>query len=157
MMWARWLVGGFVGTLVLTTIMSGSQGLGLTRMNLPYMLGAIFSADRDKAKLSGFFIHLLNGWRFSLLYVAIFYLWHGANWWRGAIIGFCHGAFVLIVGMELLPGLHPRMASERQGPTVARQLEPPGFLALNYGFRTPLSVLFAHVAFGALLGLFYRV
>ena len=54
-----------------------------------------------------------------------------------------------------MPGVHPRMASELRGPTVARQLEPPGFLALNYGVRTPISVLIAHVAFGAMLGGFY--
>jgi hypothetical protein len=29
---------GFVSTVVLTTLMSGSQGLGLTRMSLPYIL-----------------------------------------------------------------------------------------------------------------------
>jgi len=66
-------------------------------------------------------------------------------------------AFLLTAGMRILPGLHPRMASEQQGPTVARQLEPPGFLALNYGIRTPLSVLAAHVVFGAIVGGFYRL
>jgi hypothetical protein len=57
----------------------------------------------------------------------------------------------------LVPGLHPRMASEEQGPSVTRQLEPPGFLALNYGVRTPLTALAAHLVFGAILGAFYRV
>jgi hypothetical protein len=52
--------------------------------------------------------------------------------------------------------LHPRMASERQGPTPTRQLEPPGFLALNYGKRTPISVVLAHLLYGGLLGAFYR-
>jgi len=56
-----------------------------------------------------------------------------------------------------MPGLHPRMASEQQGPTVMRQLEPPGFLALNYGLPTPVSVLLAHVVFGAILGAFYAL
>ena len=42
-------------------------------------------------------------------------------------------------GLPLIPGLHPRMASEYQGPTPTRQLEPPGFLALNYGRPTPIS------------------
>ncbi len=55
-----------------------------------------------------------------------------------------------------MPGMHPRMASELQGPTVVRQLEPPGFLALPYGVRTPLSVPLAHVVFGIILGVFYR-
>jgi hypothetical protein len=47
------------------------------------------------------------------------------------------------------------MASEQQGPTLTRQLEPPGFLALNYGFQTPISVIIAHIIFGVVLGAFY--
>ena len=59
--------------------------------------------------------------------------------------------------MALFPSVHPRMASEQQGPTVRRQIEPPGFLALHYGVQTPLSLLAAHVVFGALFGAFYRL
>jgi len=157
MNWSSWLLWGFVGTVVLTTVMAGSQGAGLTRMNIPYMLGTMFTPNRDHAKLVGFGLHLLNGWLFSLMYIAAFQAWGGATWWRGALIGFVHAAFVLTAGMQLIPGLHPRMASEQQGPTVMRQLEPPGFLALNYGVRTPVSVLAAHVLFGMILGLFYKL
>jgi uncharacterized membrane protein YagU involved in acid resistance len=155
MNWASWLLWGFVATIVLTTLMAGSQGLGFTRMNIPYMLGTIFTPSRDRAKLIGFFLHLINGWFFSLIYVAAFHLWGGATWWRGALTGFIHAGFVLTAGMRLLPGLHPRMASELQGPTLMRQLEPPGFLALNYGFQTPISVIIAHLAFGIIFGAFY--
>jgi uncharacterized membrane protein YagU involved in acid resistance len=157
MNWASWLLWGFVATLVLTTIMAGAQGLRRTRMSLPYMLGAMFTPSRDRAKLIGFGAHLLNGWLFSLLYVAAFHEWGRATWWTGAAIGVVHAAFVLTAGMRLLPGLHPRMATEQQGPTVMRQLEPPGFLALNYGYETPASVLIAHVAYGIVLGLFYTM
>lgn len=157
MNWGSWFLWGFVATLVLTTIMAGSQGLRLTRMNLPYMLGAMFTPSRDRAKLIGIGVHVLNGWLFSLLYVAAFQEWGQATWWTGAAIGFVHAAFVLTAGMRLLPGLHPRMATEQQGPTVMRQLEPPGFLALNYGYQTPISVLIAHVAYGIILGSFYAV
>lgn len=155
MNWASWLLWGFVGTLVLTTLMAGSQGMRLTRMNLPYMLGTIFTPNRDRAKLIGFGVHVIMGWLFSLLYIAAFHAWGRATWWMGAAVGFVHAAFVLTAGMRLLPGMHPRMASEQQGPTVMRQLEPPGFLALNYGYQTPLSVLIAHLAFGIILGAFY--
>ncbi|HEY3117502.1 MAG TPA: hypothetical protein VGK54_12235, partial [Chloroflexota bacterium] len=75
----------------------------------------------------------------------------------GVGMGLIHAAFVLTVIMWLLPGLHPRMASEQRGPTPTRQLEPPGFLALNYGRRTPLSVVIAHVLYGAILGVFYHL
>ena len=157
MNWGSWLLWGFVATLVLTATMAGSQGLRLTRMSLPYMLGAMFTPSRDRAKLIGLGIHMLNGWLFSLLYVAAFHAWGRATWWNGAAIGLVHAAVVLTVGMRLLPGLHPRMASEQQGPTVMRQLEPPGFLALNYGYQTPVSVLIAHLAYGAVLGSFYSI
>jgi uncharacterized membrane protein YagU involved in acid resistance len=153
----HWLLWGFVATVVLTSLMSASQGLGFTRMNLPYMLGTMFTPSRDRAKLVGFCLHLVNGWFFSLIYVAAFQLWGGATWWRGALTGFVHASFVLTAGMWLLPGLHPRMASEQQGPTLMRQLEPPGFLALNYGYETPISVIVAHVAFGIILGGFYKL
>ena len=157
MSWGHWALWGFVGTMVLTILSTASQGLGLTRMNIPYMLGTIFTPDRDRAKLYGFAVHLANGWLFSLGYIAIFHGLHRATWWMGAILGLLHAAFVLTVGMRLLPGLHPRMASEQHGPTVARQLEPPGFLALNYGVRTPVAVVLSHIVFGMILGCFYRV
>ena len=157
MKWGSWLLWSFVATLALTTVMAGSQGLGLTRMNLPYMLGAMFTPSRDRAKVVGFGVHLLNGWLFSLAYVAAFHAWGRATWWAGAAIGLVQAVFVLTVGMSLLPSLHPRMASEQKGPTVTRQLEPPGFLALNYGYQTPASVLLAHLIYGAILGMFYAM
>ncbi len=36
-------------------------------------------------------------------------------------------------------------------------LEPPGFLALTYGYQTPASVLLAHLIYGAILGTFYAM
>ncbi len=157
MNWGSWLLWGFVATLVLTTVLASSQGLRLTRMNLPYMLGAAFTPNRDRAKLLGFGVHLLNGWAFSLLYVALFHAWGRATWWIGVGVGLVQALFVLSVLMHLLPGLHPRMASEQQGPTVVRQLEPPGFLALNYGYHTAVSIVVAHVLYGAVLGAFYSI
>lgn len=157
MNWGSWLLWGFAATLVLTTISSVAQGLGLTRMNLPYMLGAIFTPDRDKARFYGFGIHVAAGWVFSLIYVLIFQSLGAVGWWRGSVIGLLHAVFVLVVVVGLLPGLHPRMASEQQGPTAQNMLEPPGFLALNYGVQTPLAIVLSHVVFGAILGTFYRL
>lgn len=147
---------GFVGTVVLTTILAGSQALGLTRMNIPFMLGTMVTPDRDRAKAIGFGMHLVNGWLFAMIYAAAFRSWRRATWWLGALVGLVHALFVLTVGMPILPGLHPRMASEERGPTPTRQLEPPGFLALHYGKRTPISVVLAHLVFGGILGAFYR-
>jgi uncharacterized membrane protein YagU involved in acid resistance len=155
--WSDTLLWGFVGTVVLTGIMSASQGLGLTRMNLPFMLGTMFTPDRDRAKLLGFGVHLLNGWVLAFVYAAAFQSWRLATWWLGLGIGLVHGLFVLLAVMPMLPGLHPRMASEQRGPEPTRQLEPPGILALNYGRRTPFSVILAHLVYGTILGAFYRL
>ena len=157
MNWGSWLLWGFVSTLLLTTTLNGLQGLKLTRMNMPYMLGMMFTADRDKGRLYGFFAQLLNGWGFSLLYVLIFQAWGVANWWRGVVIGVLHALFVLVVVMSMLPGLHPRMANAHHGPAANRELEPPGFMGLIYGIATPLTVILTHAVFGAILGAFYRL
>ena len=157
MNWGGWLLWGFVGTVVLTTLMAGSQGLGLSRMNLPYLLGTMFTPNRDRAKIVGVLAHFVNGWIFSFIYVAAFHVIGRVTWWFGALIGIVQAGFVLTMLLPIMPALHPRMANEQCGPTVVRQLEPPGFLGLHYGVRTPISVILAHALFGAVLGMFYTI
>lgn len=152
-----WLVWGFAATVVLTLLLAGSQGFGWTRMNVPYLLGTMVTPDRDRARLFGVGMHLVNGWVFSLVYVGAFHTAGMATWWFGALIGSVHAAFLLAVALPTLPGAHPRMAGPEDGPTAVRQLEPPGFLATNYGWPTPATVLAAHLAFGAILGGFYAL
>ena len=157
MNWESWLLWGFVATVIESTISASTQGLGLTRMNLPYMLGSAFTPDRDRAKLYGLIVHLLFGWVFSLIYVLIFQSLGAAGWWRGAIIGVLHALFVLVAVMAVLPGVHPRMATEQHGPEAQRLLEPPGFMAMHYGASTPLAVVISHAIFGAILGALYQI
>ena len=157
MNWTSSLLAGFVGTVLLTTLEAGAQQLHLSRMSIPYLLGAAFTPGRDRAKVIGFFTHLLNGQLFALLYVAIFRATGEASALRGAIIGLVHAAVVLLVVVPLLPAIHPRMASLHQGPTELRQIEPPGPMALHYGVTTPLTVVVAHVVFGLAVGGLYRM
>lgn len=35
-------------------------------------------------------------------------------------------------------------------------LEPPGFLALHYGYQTPMVTMLAHLSYGIVLGALYR-
>jgi len=153
--WGGWLVFGFVATAILTAIMVAAQLTGLTRMDLPMMLGTIVTEDVDRARVLGIVIHMLNGQVFALVYAAAFALLHASGLLLGAAFGMVHGLIALTVIVPPLPGLHPRMASERSGPALHR-LEPPGFLGLNYGMQTPVSALIAHVAYGALLGLLLK-
>jgi hypothetical protein len=151
------LLWGFLATGLLTTILRVGQALHFTRMDTTLLLGTIVTPNRDRAKAIGFAIHFLNGWWIALLYAAFFTAFGVATWWLGALMGMAHTAFILVAVLPLLPGIHPRMASDFHGPEPTRLLEPPGFLALNYGYRTPLAVLIAHIAYGMVLGTFYRV
>ena len=148
---------GFVATLALTTIQSGALALRLTRMSLPLMLGTIFTGHWDRARAWGFAIHLVNGWLFSLVYALVFESLNESSWWIGALLGIGHGLFVLVVLVTLLACVHPRMATPTRQPMPTALLEPPGFLAVNYGIRTPLVTLLAHAVYGVILGAFYTV
>lgn len=151
------LIWGLLATGLLTTLLRAGQALHLTRMDPTLLLGTMVTADRDRAKMIGFVIHFLNGWWIALVYILFFHALGFAEWWVGVLLGLAHAAFVLLVVFPNLPGIHPRMASEESGPTPTRMLEPPGLLALNYGVRTPLAVLIAHIVYGAVLGGFYDV
>lgn len=154
---AATLVEGFAATIVLTTVMTASQGLGFTRMSIPFLVGTIFTPARDRAMVVGAVVHMANGLVFAVVYAALFEVVGYATWWLGAAMGIVHAAFVLTVGMAILPGLHPHMVSEYYGPTPNRLLQPPGFLALHYGRGTPVVTTLAHILYGAILGGLYRL
>lgn len=154
--WAGWAVFGLLATTALTAVLVTAQLAGLTRLDIPLMLGSIVVADPDRARVAGFFVHLVNGQLFALGYAAVFALLDRATWWSGALLGALHGSVALLVIVPLLPGVHPHMASERAGLSTGPVLEPPGLLGRNYGRETPVVTMLAHVAYGAALGLLLR-
>lgn len=144
---------GLLATGVLTLLMAVSQGLGWSRMSIPFMIGSMFTSKRTRAMAFGITLHFCVGLAFAHLYAFAFVSWEWATWWLGALLGLFHALFVLIVGIPTLPEIHPRMGSEHHGPSPTLQLEPPGFMALNYGRNTPAITLVAHVAYGILLAI----
>lgn len=151
--WGGWAVFGLVATTLLTAVMIVFQLSGRTRLDLPLMLGTIFVADPDRARVAGFFAHLAMGQLFGLFYAAGFAALDRSTWWIGALFGLVHAFVALAVLVPLLPGVHPHMASERAGPGSTAVLEPPGLFAVNYGLATPVVAVVAHVVYGAVLGL----
>ena len=151
--WGGWAVFGLVATSLLTATLMMMQLLGRTRLDLPLMLGTAVVADPDRARVAGFVIHLGFGQVFALFYAAGFAALDRAGWLLGAFFGLMHAVVALTVLVPLLPGAHPRMASERSGPDATPVLEPPGLLAVNYGLATPSVTIAAHVVYGIVLGL----
>ena len=154
--WAGWALFGLIATTALTAVMIGAQLAGFTRLDLPLVLGTLFTDDPDRARVVGFFVHLGVGQGFAFGYAATFALLDEATWWLGAVLGALHGAVALMVIIPLIGGVHPRVATDRSGPASTAKLEPPGLLGLNYGNQTPAVTLLAHVAFGIALGLLLR-
>jgi hypothetical protein len=147
------LAGGFVGTLVLTTLLRGGSELGLTRMDLPFLLGTAFSANRTHAKAVGFALHFVAGQAFAAIYYAVFVAIGESSWWLGAAFGLVHGLFSgTALVSTLLPLVHPRMGSDQSAANTTPLLEPPGFMMLNYGSSTPALTVITHVIYGAIVG-----
>ena len=152
------LAGGFVGTLVLTTALRTANELGLTRVDLPFLLGTAMTGDRARAKAVGYLLHLAAGEMFALVYYAIFTAIDTSGWLLGALLGLLHGivSATALVNI-LLPAVHPRMGSTLSAANSNPVLEPPGFLLRNYGRGTPIATLVAHVAYGAIVGGFVSI
>lgn len=148
---------GLIATVVMDVILEGAQGLGYSRMSLPFLFGTFFTANRSWALVTGFVAYLIGGWMFAFLYFLLFDSLNIYTWWLGVIAGAVHGIFLLTTMLPLMPFVHPRMASEYHGATATRQLEPPGFLGTNYGYGTPLMTLLAQIVYGATLGIFAQL
>jgi Family of unknown function (DUF6789) len=152
-LWRSAVAGGFIGTLVLTTIMRTAGQLGLTRMDLAFLLGTVVTDDRRKAKAIGYVFHFVVGLAFALLYVEFFEIVGRSSWWAGALLGALQALFTATVLVnELLPVVHPHMATADTAANQYALIEPPGFLMRNYGPNTFLVMLAAHIAYGWIIG-----
>jgi hypothetical protein len=152
MIWGA-LVGGLVGTVVLTTILRGASELRLTRIDLPFLLGTALTGDRVRAKAIGYALHFGFGLLFALVYAAAFGVLDRAGVLLGAAFGLVHGLFAGSALVNVLrPAVHPRMGTGYDAAGSSPLLEPPGFMLLNYGRQTPLVTIVAHVLYGAIVG-----
>jgi len=150
--------GGFLGTLVMTTMLRGAAEMGLTRMDLAFLLGTAVTENRRKAKAVGYLFHFLIGIGFAILYGALFAILHRSSWWLGALVGIVQALFTSTVLVNvLLPLVHPRMATPDTAANDIALIEPPGFLMLNYGRNTFVINLLAHIAYGAIVGWAVRI
>jgi hypothetical protein len=152
------LAGGIAGTLVLTTMTQAASEMGVTRMDLPFLLGTTVTENRRKAKAIGYAFHFLLGVAFAMAYGVFFRAIGWSAWWLGALLGVVHAFFIGTVLVNvLLPIVHPRIGTEDTAANEVALLEPPGFLLLNYGRNTFLVTLAAHVVYGAIVGWTIRV
>jgi len=137
----RALIGGFVGTLVLTALMYLAPFVGAPRLDIAAALGSMLGngvpAMMTGVWWLGMVWHFLNGTvLFSLIYAYFVYSWlPGDGWLRGLIWG-----VALWIGMELvlMPAIGSGVFSDHTSIPIER---------IAVGFVLNL-------AYGLLLGLF---
>jgi hypothetical protein len=147
------LVGGSIGTIIMTTMLRAASEYGFTRMDLPFLLGTVLTDHRQRAKAWGYAVHFLMGLVFALAYAAVFAGLGRAGWVLGLMLGVVHAAFVATTLVNvILPIVHPRIATPETAADDVTLIEPPGFMMLNYGRSTFVVTLLAHMAYGATIG-----
>lgn len=149
------LAGGLVGTVVLSSSLRFAQELGLTRMDLPLLLGTVFTGNRRRASVIGYAWHFFNGLWFAALYGVVFLAAGSASAVFGALLGVVHALFAggALVNV-LLPAIHPRMGTRWTDASQTPILEPPGFMLRNYGRYSVLGNVGSHILYGAIVGAF---
>lgn len=152
--WELIVLWGLIATVVMTTVLEGAQLVGVTRLSLPFLFGTFVTGSRRMAQVWGYVLYIAGGWLFAIFYALILEAtWR--TWWVGLIAGLFHGAFLVTVFLTVLTQVHPRIATQYDGPSARRRLEPPGPFGLNYGRTTPASTVLAQGLYGLIFGIGY--
>jgi hypothetical protein len=139
------IVAGLAGTVVISLLMAVGPRLGMPKMAIWEMLGAMFSKEGNVGL--GWVIHFMMGVVFAIIYAALWTAGIGsATVLSGVIFGAVH---FLIVGLMMggMPMLH---AGIKAGSTQA-----PGVLMLNSGVMGFMGGLIGHVLYGLVVALVY--
>ena len=146
---------GLVATGAMTTVQEGARLAGFSRMSLPFLFGVAFTRRHDRAIALGYVLYLIGGWSFAALYALVLESAGLVTWWAGLVAGIAHGLFLSVVFLPLLPVIHPRLASDHDGPRGVERFEPPGPMGLNYGRATPVSTILSQALYGIVFGFGY--
>lgn len=144
---------GLIGTVVMTAFMYVAAITGM-KMDMPMMLGTMFTRRGTAAWVIGAMMHLAMGAMFFLAYAGLFDVLgiESAVVAWAALFGGAHG---LIAGMALgmMPAMHPRL--EPAGAAPGAGVPAPGMFALRFGLMGPVAVVMLHVVYAAVAAAVY--
>lgn len=140
------IVAGLVGTMVISMVMMTAPKMGMPKMAIWEMLGAMFSPDSNVSL--GWVMHLMMGAIFGIVYAALWAAGAGSvSVVSGLIFGIIHW---LVVG--LMMGGMPMMHA---GIKVGSVSAPGVFMLNNGGIMGFMGGLMGHVIFGVVVALVY--
>ena len=144
------LLGGWVGTILLTASMLAAPAFGLPFIDVPHLVGGILFASPTAAFWAGFWANFFVGlivWP-SILAVA----WPMLPGWNIGVLGSAIKGIALGIGLWMLSGLLLPIAGwlNRLDPSL---VQPPGFFAMNAGVAGMVALLAGHLAYGLAVAL----
>ena len=144
------VIGGFAGTIILTAGMFLAPVVGVPFIDIPHLVGGIFSADPTVALWIGFWIHFIGGWIvFPFIFAIVWAMGPGPM--TGIIGDIIKGAtwgFVLWIVSGLLMPVAGWL--NRLGPDT---LQLPGLFGFHLGWPAALALLVGHIVYGLAIGL----
>ena len=150
--WAGWALFGLLATTALTAVMIAAQLAGLTRLDLPLILGTLVTGTPTGPGSPGSSSTWSSVRSSPSATPRVFALLDQATWWLGGLLGLLHVAVALTVLVPLLAGVHPRMASHRAGPATPPCWSRRACSASTTAPRRPLVAIAAHLVYGIALG-----
>lgn len=140
---------GAVATVLLSALLFLAPVLGIPFVDIPHLVGGVFSYNASAAFWLGFWLFFVGGWIISPILFSVFWPMlpggREVTFTNGLIKGLVWGVILWIVSGLLLPLLG--WISQLNG------LANPGFFALGEGVLAALGLLLGHLAYGIALGL----
>ena len=141
------ILGGLVGTTLMTGMMLGGKLVGLPAIDVHGILGYVSQPDRRTAL--GYVMHWVLGAGFAIPYVLLFNMIPGNPILLGAAFGAVH--WVLVGGMfAFAPMFHAGIKAGTVKETGAYMTKSLGVIGFFGG-------LIGHVVFGITVGLIYSL
>ena len=140
------VVASLAGTIILSMVMIMGPKMGMPKMAIWEMLGAMFSPDGNVAL--GWVMHLMMGAIFGIIYAALWAAGIGSvSVVSGLIFGVVHW---LVVGIMM--GGTPMIHAGIKAGTVSA---PGVFMLKNGGMMSFMGGLMGHIIFGVVVALIY--
>lgn len=143
-------VGGVVGTILLSALIHLAPALGFPFIDVPRLVGGIFTGDPTAAFWLGFWLFFVVGWLVFAPPLSVAWSMLPAEdvgFTGAAAKGALWGAALWALSGVLLP----LFGALNRLPGAA--LEPPGFFALGAGPLGMLGLLLGHLAYGLAVAL----
>jgi hypothetical protein len=140
------IVAGIIGTIVITVVMAMSPKMGMPKMDIVGMLGAMF--DPEGNRTLGMGMHLMMGVVFAIIYAL---LWNAGIGTVGLVWGAIFGAVHWLIAGAMMGGMPMMHAGIKAGTVNA----PGLFMLHNGGVMAFMGGLMGHIIYGLVVALVY--